>query len=409
MNLFLLQVKESFFIAIQSIRANKLRSLLTTLGIVIGIVSVTSMNMLMSGIDSAFKQSLAMLGQDVLYVDKFPWFNNRDDFWVFRNRPNITEDQVEAIKKESKYALYVTGQANSMAEVKRNENNIPGVFVSGVSEDQLKVSNTEISDGRFITDTENAGARNVIVLGADVVSSLFPGEDPIGKKVILANQPYSVIGIMAKQGKFLGLFSQDNQVMIPLNTFKKYFGLRRGIRINVKIADEKQINDAKDEITFIMRKSRRLDVTEPDNFAINQQEAFKQQLDGISFAIAAVGLFITSLALIVGMIGVMNIMFVSIKERTREIGVRKALGATRKIILIQFLIEAMTISLIGGLIGLIFSALLKPILNSFFVAELPIGVILVAIFLSLLVGLIAGIVPANTAAKQDPIEALRYE
>lgn len=409
MNLFLLQVKESFFIAIQSIRANKLRSLLTTLGIVIGILSVTSMNMLMSGIDSAFKQSLAMLGSDVLYVDKFPWFTNRDDFWAFRNRPNLTEDQIDALKKESKYALYVTPTAFNSAEIKRGENSVPGIFVSGVSEDQLKVSNLDLSNGRFITDTENAGARNVIVLGADAATSLFPNEDPIGKRVTLGNQPYSVVGVMAKQGKFLGLFSQDNQVMIPISTFKKYFGLRRGIRINVKIVNPQMIEEAKDEITFILRKSRKLDAAEPDNFAINQQEAFKQQLDGISIVIASVGLFITSLSLIVGMIGVMNIMFVSIKERTREIGVRKALGATRKVILTQFLIEAMTISLIGGVIGLTLSAFLKPLLDNFFVAELPVGVIMVAIFLSLAVGLVAGIIPANSAAKQDPIEALRYE
>lgn len=409
MQLFLLQVKESFFIALQSIRANKLRSLLTTLGIVIGIVSVTCMNMLMSGIDGAFKQSLAMIGSDVLYVDKFPWFTNGDDWWSFRNRPNLLEDYVQPLQEQSKYAAYVTPSAFGNGEIRQGENNIGSVFVAGVSENHLKISNLDLSNGRFITDIENAGARNVIVLGAETATSLFPNEDPIGKRIILKSQPYTVIGVMAKQGKFLGLFSMDNQVMIPISTFKKFFGLRRGIRINIKLIAPQYVEEGKDEITFLMRKLRKLDATEDDNFSINQQEAFKQQLDGISFVIAGVGLFITSLSLIVGMIGVMNIMFVSIKERTREIGVRKALGATRKVILTQFLIEAMTISLIGGLIGLTLSAFLKPLIDNFIIAELPLGVIMVAIGLSLFVGLIAGFLPANSAAKQDPIEALRYE
>ncbi len=409
MNLFLLQVKESFFIALQSIRANKLRSLLTTLGIVIGIVSVTSMNMLMSGIDAAFKQSLAMIGSDVLYVDKFPWFTSGDDWWSYRNRPNLKEEYAAQIKEQSKYALYVTPSAMGNGEIRQGENNIGSVFTMGVSEDHLKIASLDLSAGRFITDIENAGARNVIVLGAETATSLFPNEDPIGKKVIFRNQPFSVIGVMAKQGKFLGLFSMDNQVMIPISTFKKYLGLRRGVRLNIKLVNPNLVEEGKDEVTFIMRKLRKLDAADPDNFSINQQEAFKQQLDGITVVIAAVGLFITSLSLIVGMIGVMNIMFVSIKERTREIGVRKALGATRKMILTQFLIEAMTISLIGGLIGLTLSAFLKPLIDNFFVAELPIGVILIAIGLSLVVGLIAGFLPANTASKQDPIEALRYE
>jgi putative ABC transport system permease protein len=197
--------------------------------------------------------------------------------------------------------------------------------------------------------------------------------------------------------------------MIPFPTFKKYFGIRRGIQIQVKVKDVNKIEDAKIEISSIMRKIRRLGPNEGNNFAINQQEAFKQQLDGISFGITAIGLFITSLSLIVGMIGVMNIMFVSVKERTREIGIRKALGATRKIILVQFLIEAMVISLIGGLIGLTISAFLKPVIDNFFVADLPLKVILLSIFLSLLTGLIAGFIPANSAARQDAIEALRYE
>ncbi|MCK6602069.1 MAG: ABC transporter permease [Bacteroidetes bacterium] len=409
MNLFLLQLKESVLIALQSIRANKLRSLLTTLGIVIGIVSVTSMNMMMSGIDNAFQSSLTMIGNDVLYIQKFPWFANRDDWWSFRNRPELQESYITQIREQSQHALFVVPRAGAGGDVKFNENSVSGVFVNGVVEDELKVSGSDLAEGRFFTELENAAGRSVIVLGSEVAKSLFDRDDPIGKKVVLNGQPYSVIGVLAKQGKFLGLFSRDNQVMIPFGTFKKYFGIRRGITISVKVKNEQKIEDAKGELTYIMRKLRRLGPAEEDNFAINQQEAFKQQLDGISAGIYGVGIFITGLSLIVGMIGVMNIMFVSVKERTREIGIRKALGATRKILLVQFLIEAMTISLIGGLIGLSISAVLKFAISSVFVAEMPLGVVLVSLFLSLVVGLIAGILPANSAAKQDPIEALRYE
>lgn len=409
MLLFLLQVKESFFIALQAIRAHKLRSLLTTLGIVIGIVSVTLMNMLMSGIDNSFQQSLSMFGNDVLYINKFPWFQNRDDFWVFRNRPDMKEEYMQALREQSNHAMYVTPRIGYPSDVKYKEMSISRMFVFGVDENELIVSGADLSAGRFITELENAAARNVIVIGADIAKNLFPNEDPLNKQVILGSQRFTVIGILSKQGSFLGMFSRDNQAMIPFQTFKKYYGIRRNLTIAVKVKDVNQLEDAKLEVTHVMRKLRRLDVTAPDNFNINQQEAFKAQLDGISAVIAGIGLFITSLSLIVGMIGVMNIMFVSIKERTREIGVRKALGATRLMILIQFLIEAMTISLIGGLIGLIISAAFKPLLDSVLIADLPITVILISISLSLIVGLIAGFLPANSAAKQDPIEALRYE
>lgn len=393
----------------QSIRANKLRSLLTTLGIIIGIVSVTSMNMMMSGINNAFQSTLNMIGNDVLYIQKFPWFINNDEFWVYRNRPELKEEYTDFIREQSRFAMYVVPRAFTGSEIRRNENSVSGLAVMGVVEDELKISGSDISEGRFITTAENDAARDVIVLGADVQNSLFPGESAIGQKVILQNRPYTVIGVLAKQGKFLGVFSRDNQVMIPFNTFKKYFGIRRGIQIAVKLTSASVVEDAKEELTLILKRVRRLGPGEEPNFAINQQEAFKQQLDGISSGIYGVGIFITSLSLIVGMIGVMNIMFVSVKERTREIGIRKALGATRRMVLAQFLIEAMTISSLGGLIGLALSAVLKFVIDSFFVAQMPLDVILVSIILSLLVGLIAGYLPANAAAKQDPIEALRYE
>jgi putative ABC transport system permease protein len=266
----------------------------------------------------------------------------------------------------------------------------------------------EIAKGRFFTEGENRSGSRVLVIGADIEDALFDNEDAVGQYVKIGNHKFRIIGVTGKMGKFMGLFSLDNQAIIPFGTFKRLFTRRGWMNIRLKV-DGDSIEEAKEEIRGHMRVIRGLKPAENDNFALNHSSTFESQYRVIKLAIGGTGLFITALSLIVGGIGIMNIMFVSVKERTKEIGVRKALGATQRTILGQFLIEAITICFLGGLFGMGVAYGLSTIINRFFPSVMPIGLALGAIFLSVMIGVISGLIPSSRAAKLDPIEALRYE
>jgi putative ABC transport system permease protein len=241
-----------------------------------------------------------------------------------------------------------------------------------------------------------------------VAETLFENEDPIEKYIKIGPYKFRVVGVVEKQGKFLGLFSLDNQAIIPYGTYQRLFSRRGWLRLDVKISED-QLELARDDVYGIMRRLRGLRPGEPDDFAINQQEAFERQYNMIKLAIGGTGVFITVLSLIVGGIGIMNIMFVSVKERTREIGIRKAIGATKKMILAQFLIEAVLICLIGGLLGLTLAFGASQLISKVFPSEMPIWLAVVSLFLSIMVGVISGLVPSYRAANLNPIDALSYE
>lgn len=399
---------EDFMIALGAIFDNKVRSILTLLGIVIGILAVTLMGTLISGLDRSFDRSMDFLGRDVLFISKHKWFDNRS-WWEIRNRPNIKPDYVEDIKRQSRYALAVTPSVTRRVSVVRGKNSLMGVELEGTTSESIQTSTANIARGRFITTGENRSGSRVAVIGHDVARELFANENPLGGKIKLGNYRFRVIGVIEKQGKFLGLFSQDNVVVIPLGTFERLFSRRGWAQIKVKVAAENMAK-AKDELTGILRRLRGLKPGEEDNFAINQQEAFRDQYNMIKLAIGGTGVFITILSLVVGGIGIMNIMFVTVKERTREIGIRKAIGATRNMILGQFILEAVIICLVGGAVGLGLSWGGSLLIDQFiFPSAMPVWLALFSIFLSVAVGLVSGLAPAYRAARLDPIEALRYE
>jgi putative ABC transport system permease protein len=403
MKLFL----ENFFIAFNAIWSAKLRSVLTALGIIIGILAVTLMGTLISGLDRSFEKSMMFLGKDVLFISKHEWFSDQE-WWEMRNRPDIKEVYVEQILAQSQYVLAAAPEALRRSEVVRDDKSITGVSIMGTTPEYLQTSSTIIEKGRFLTSGENRSGSRVAIIGSEVAEALFENEDALEKYVKIGPNKFRVVGVIKKQGKFLGLFSLDNQIIVPFGTYQRLFSRRGWMRLNIKVPEDK-IVQAKDEIYGIMRRIRGLRPEEPDDFAINQQEAFESQYNMIKLAIGGTGIFITILSLVVGGIGIMNIMFVSVKERTREIGIRKAIGATKKAILSQFLIEAILICMIGGLIGLSFAFGISQLINKIFPSDMPMWLAILSLFLSVLVGVISGLVPSYKAAKLNPIDALAYE
>jgi putative ABC transport system permease protein len=405
---FLYEVKEGLAISVQAIRANKMRSVLTTLGVVIGITSVTLMGTALKGLQRGFNDSIAKIGADVLYVQKWPWFVG-DDWWKYRNRPDIKIESYKAIERQATLINSATPVVGTVASVKYGSVTSDNVYTVGANEQYLETQGILLELGRFFSKPEADGGRPVCVIGYDVAQQLFPHETPLGKNIRVGSSIFRVIGVLAKQGSFLGLFSLDDRVVVPFEAFIHRFGTKRGIEIDVRASSLKTLDDTKEELRGILRKVRHVAPGAEDNFSINQQEMFIKTFNTVGIVVAGVGLFITTLSLFVGAIGIMNIMFVSVTERTKEIGIRKAIGAKRRTILLQFLTEAAILSLMGGVIGVTISYPLSLLINQILPTSMPISVVTIALVISVIVGLVSGFLPANRASKLDPVEALRYE
>ena len=399
---------ENFRISLGSIFANKTRSILTALGIVIGVLSVTLMGTLISGLDRTFEKSMAGFRRDVLLVSRMEWFSGDTDWWEMRNRPRIKEGYGKKLLARSQFVEAVAPVSERGGSIIRDDRRIDSRFFGTTTSYLATNASTEIKQGRFFTDGENRSGARVLVIGGDVADALFPNEDPLDKYVKIGNYKFRVIGVLKKMGKFMGMFSMDNQATMPIGTYKRLYARRGWMTLRVKLNTE-DVETAKGDVRGVIRNLRRLKPSEKDNFGINQSSTLEAQYNAIKLAIGGTGLFITALSLIVGGIGIMNIMFVSVKERTREIGIRKALGATRNMILGQFLMEAVMICLIAGLVGMGIAYGLSLVINNFFPSSMPMGLALGAIILSLIIGVISGLIPSYRAARLDPIDALRYE
>ena len=414
---FRYETVESLKMALFQIRANKVRSFLTALGVIIGIVAITMMGTAINGIDRGFDKSLAMLGYDVIYVQKSSW-STMGQWWLYRNRPDLKTDYADQLNRiiadnpRSELLLAVPQMSTYQASAKYKDRLLEQVFSLGTNHEYQQTASGGLSAGRFFTQAESVSSEMVCVIGDDIATGLFPNEPALDKSIQVKNRKCRIIGIFRKQGKFLGLFSFDNQIIMPLGAFEKVYGKNMFTTIRVKIKDQTHVAEAKEELLGLMRRIRRIPAGKEENFSINEQRAFKSQLDPIKNGIAIAGIFITGMSLFVGAIGIMNITFVSVKERTKEIGLRKALGARRQTILLQFLIESVMICLIGGFIGLCFALLITYSIEKIvpdFPIQFSIDLVLASLGVSVITGIISGLAPAVTASKLDPADSLRYE
>ena len=392
------------------------RSLLTGLGIIIGVVAVTMMSTAIRGVEASFDRSMESLGSDVLYVERSPW-SATDDFWEYKNRPDIKPATAEALNRmignSPSSLLKMAVAAPSFSEtISYGKRAVSDVNLIGTTDTYAQILPVNCQAGRFLDDNESRSGRNVCVIGSDVADALFDGQAPVGRMVKIGQEQYRIIGVFQKQGSFLGLLSFDSDVVIPLVTYEKYFETGAdNASILVKTKEPRRIAEAQEELRGALRRIRAILPGNGDNFTINQQEGFRSTIRPVKMGIEIVGLFITGLALFTGAIGIANMMFVGVKERTREIGTRMALGGNRQTILLQFLIEPLSICIIAGVIGLLVSFLLCGLLSMVY-PDLPVslspGLILLALAVSLASGIGAGFAPAWHASRLSPVQALRY-
>lgn len=406
---------EGVKLALDSIWSNKFRSFMTILGVLIGVASVIAMVAIIEGVNKSVKGSIEDMGTNVLYVDQYePNTDHSNLSDEERKRKQITNDEAEVIRKHCPSVGAVAPQNHYYRPggnvVKYRDRVIDRPTIFGTVPDYETVRNNYAKQGRFFTESENHHAARVCAIGLDIEDGLFPDVDPLGKTITVNSTKFTVIGVMEERTAGLGS-SRDDFITIPLNTFMKLYPWDRALSLMVSAKSPELIGQAEEEIINALRLHRGVPYNKENDFAIFSQENLLELYEDITGSIVLVMVIISSIGLIVGGVGVLNIMLVSVTERTREIGVRKAIGARRSNILFQFLIEAITLSCTGGGVGILFGLSVSLLISAVFDLPfaIPINGILLGFSVSVGVGLIAGVYPAYRAARVDPVVSLRYE
>ncbi|MGE0131587.1 MAG: ABC transporter permease [Blastocatellales bacterium] len=403
---------EGVKIALASLRAHKLRSFLTLLGVIFGVMTVVAVAAVIEGFFRYVDRTVtADLGANTVLLDKFGMITSFEEFInASRRNKDITLGDAEFLRERMTLAQHVGVQGSSSAEVRSPREKMTNVNIKGNTPNMVNIDSTQPEFGRYINESDNEHRRNVALIGSEIADKLLNSREVVGREIKIDGLPFEVIGVAKEQGSFFGQ-SRDDFVIIPLSTYQKIFGTRQSLTISVRGYDNTKLNDVQDQARMLMRARHRLGYSDKDTFGVITSDTINNFIQAIFGIVAAVALGVTSISLVVGGIVIMNIMLVTVTERTREIGIRKSLGARRTDILAQFLVESTTLSLVGGLIGLAIAYGISQLLVRFtpIPAELPLWAAALAIGVSSGVGLIFGIYPAWKAAKLDPIVALRSE
>jgi putative ABC transport system permease protein len=407
---------ETLKLALSAIWAHKLRSVLTLLGMIIGVTAVVVVVSVIQGFNAYFDEKVAGIGSKSFSIRRFSFEDFKDTDTIAaaqRRNKDITLDEYEYLRDRAQLIDKIGAKAlATRAQIKRGTEILEEVPVDGVTANIADIDNLDIADGRYFTATENDAAMRVAYIGADVANKLFPTGVAVGGEIAIAGLPYRVVGVATAKGTVFGV-PQDNFVSIPLKTYASNFGAlirQRSLYLVATSKSDKTFSDAVEEARFLLRTRRHLSANEKDNFGILTPDAITGIRDRVLGTVSIVAIAVPAIALVVGGIVIMNIMLVSVTERTKEIGIRKSLGARRADILKQFMVEAVTLSAIGGAVGVIIAWVIGRILTAvFFPTYLSVVAIFVALFVSGGIGILSGIFPAWKAARLDPIEALRAD
>jgi putative ABC transport system permease protein len=404
-----MNLSELLRVALLALKRNKLRSGLTLLGVIIGVMTVVSVVSIIAGLNSYVANKLTNLNPDVLVFTKYGIIRSRAEFILANRRKNLTMRETHLVAEECRSCAAVGAQTGQNITVHSGNRKLSGVQVTGYTANVDSMLNLDIAEGRFFNPSEEDHAAPVAVIGADVKDQLFPTLDPIGRTILVRGYPLRVIGLQTRLGQFLGQ-PRDSVIFVPITLFQKVLSSDRGVAIMVRpSAGMAGVEATQDEVRTILRSARKTSFKDADPFGVVGSEAIKALWASISQGAFAVMILVSGISLLVGAIVIANIMFVSVVERTQEIGLRKALGARSRDIRWQFLLESALLAGVGGLIGVLAGTGVAMAVNVYFPAEVKLEFVVLGLAVATVTGVLAGLAPASAAARKQPIEALRYE
>lgn len=411
--IFLRLIGESIAIALQALRMNKLRTFLSILGITIGIFSIITVLAIVDSMERYLRNNINSLGNDVIFIQKWPWYEENYQWWKYMSRPIATENDFKAVSKNSGYAGATALLINIDSKLlKYGPNTISNITALGVTHQWYETKNFDIEQGRYFTEAESNSGHTVVIIGAEIAANLFNGMEAIGRQIRMSGRPMTVIGVFKREGQSLLDNSLDNMIVMPYSyavSISKKDSERNNPTIMVKARKDVPLGFLEDELRGIMRSNRRIKPGYDDNFALNKTTLLAGGIEQLFGIVGVAGWVIGSFSILVGGFGIANIMFVSVKERTNEIGIQKSLGAKNYFILLEFLTESVTLCIFGGLMGLLLVFGGTVVVSKLFDMEMVLSFtnVITGIIISVVIGIFSGFVPALNASRLNPVDAMR--